>query len=135
MKKQQGLGFYCSILAGVVEVAALIAYAVLASDGEAAPATVYVVSILGLAAQAGALAIAAKAGETAVADILGWCAAVLYAAAPVLMIKARMAVIVNVFANHVGVVGMPIIAAAVLFMAALLVKMVSGFMALSKSAS
>ncbi len=135
MKNQKGSGFYCSILAGIIEIAALVAYAVLASDGEAAPATVYVLSILGLVAQAAALLLAGKRGETPVADLLGWCAAILYATAPVVMIQARMAVIVNVFANHVGTVGMPIIVAAVLFVAALLVKMVSGFMALSKNAS
>ena len=106
MKNQKGFGSYCSILAGAIEIAALIAYAVLASDGEAAPVIVYVLAILGVVAQAASLVLAWKSGETILTDLLGLCAAILYAAAPVVMMQARMSVIVNIFANHVGTVGM-----------------------------
>ena len=41
MMKNKSAGFYCNILAVILEILGIICFAVMAMDGEAAPATVY----------------------------------------------------------------------------------------------
>ncbi|MCC8182986.1 MAG: hypothetical protein LIO45_08485 [Clostridiales bacterium] len=133
MKQQKAIGFYFNIIAAILAVAALVAYAVMAQDGQSAPASVYVVSLVALVLQVVTLVGASTKGEGQVLDLLNIVTAVLYAVALVLLAQGRMAVVVNVFANHVGTVGTPLIAALGLFAAAILVKMISGFMAMTKN--
>lgn len=133
MKGKLGFGSYCNGVAAILVIAAMVGYAVMSSDGEAAPASIYLVAVAGLVFQAVSTTLAVNGNYLRVSGVVDVLAAVLYTLALVLMVQARMAVVVNVFANHVGVVGMPLVATAALFVAAILVKIVAGFLASAKA--
>lgn len=132
-KSQKSLGFYCSILAAIVEIIGIICFTVMGQDGQGLPGSVYAVSIIGVILQAAAVACVAVKGDNRALDIVGIVVAVLYALAFVLMIQARVSVISNIFANHVGTVGMPFVLTAVFFAAAVVVQMVNGFLSMERN--
>lgn len=135
MKKRFGIGWYGGVVAAVLMVLAMIGYYVMSRDGEAAPFTVYAAALAGLVLQAVALALTARKGENPISGVADVLSAIAYAAALVLTAQARMSVVVTVFANHVGTVGKPLVVTAVLFGAAILVKVIAGFLAQSKESS
>lgn len=132
MKKRFGIGWYGSAAAGVLMILAMISYTVMARDGEAAPLTVYAAALAGLVLQVVSLALTARKGENPISGVADVLAAIGYTAALVLTAQARMTAVVTVFANHVGTVGKPLVVTAVLFGAAILVKVIAGFLAQSK---
>lgn len=132
-KKQKSLGFYCSILAAIVEIAGIICFTIMGQDGEGLPGSVYAVSIIGVILQAATIAFVAVKGDNRLLDIVGIVVSVLYALALVLMIQTRVGVITNILAAHTGTIGMPFILTTVGFAAALVVQMVNGFLSMEKN--
>lgn len=132
-KSRKSLGFYCNILAAIVEIAGIICFTIMGQDGQGLPSIVYGLSIVGVILQTASVAVVASKGDNRALDIVGIAIAVLYASALVLMIKGRVGVIVNIFANHVGVVGMPFVLTTATFTIAVLVQMVAGFLSMEKN--
>lgn len=135
MKKRFGIGWYGGVVAAVLMVLAMIGYYVMSRDGEAAPFTVYAAALAGLVLQAVALGLTARKGENPISGVADILSAVCCTAALALMAQARMSVVVTVFANHVGNVGKPLVVTAVLFGAAIVVKVIASFLAQSKEPS
>ena len=132
MMKNKSAGFYCNILAVILEILGIICFAVMAMDGEAAPATVYACGIVGIALQAYVLFTVSKKGDNRSLDFVGMAISVVYALTFVLMIQARVGVITNIFANHVGTIGVPFILATAALLLAVVAQMVAGFLSMEK---
>lgn len=132
MMKNKSAGFYCNILAVILEILGIICFAVMAMDGEAAPATVYGWGVVGIALQAFVLYTVATKGDNRTLDIVGMVIGVCYALALVLMIQARVSVITNILADHVGSIGMPFVLTTASLALAMVAQMVAGFLSLEK---
>lgn len=131
--KGKSIGFYCNILAVIAEIIGIVCFTIMGQDGQGLPSVVYVLSVAGAVLQIAAVAIVVKKGDSRILDLAGIVIAVLYAAALVLMIKARVGVIVTIFANHVGVVGMPFVLTTAAFLVAVLAQMIAGFLPMEKN--
>lgn len=99
-KSQKSLGFYCSILAVIVEIVGVVCFTIMGQDGQGLPGTVYAVSIIGMILQIAAVAFVAVKGDNRLLDIVGIVIAVLYALALILMIQARVGVILSRCKNY-----------------------------------
>ena len=132
MMKNKSAGFYCNILAVILEILGIICFAVMAMDGEAAPATVYGWGVVGIALQAFVLYTVATKGDNRVLDIVGMVVSVCYALTLVLMIQGRMGVVTNILAAHDGEIGMPFFLTVGSLALAMVAQMVAGFLSLEE---
>jgi hypothetical protein len=105
---------------------------IMSRDGKTTPMIVYAAAGAGIALQAIILGIATKKGYYKILDFGGFAITILYALALVLLAEGRLPVVVNVFADHVGTIGTPLLIAAVFFLLALMAQIISGFMQLEK---
>lgn len=130
MKKT--MGFYLNIVTGIAALVALVSFIIMSGDGQTVPYLVYLFAVGALAVQGLRLVLCIQKGEGLFTDILDIVITIGYALALFVLVQGRMGVVVNIFANHVGSVGLPMILAAVGFLAATILQMITGFMAINK---